>query len=146
MSVSVSDIELSTEQLKTLCDMAIQAAQEAGQWIEEFDRHNLKRIFKDAGSSEASQIVTEVDIGSERIIRRRLEVVSDSLGIAFVGEESSLSCFGNANQRFEKPYFWCVDPLDGTLPFVEGRSGYACLLYTSPSPRDKRQSRMPSSA
>ena len=24
--------------------------------------------------------------------------------------------------------------------------GYNCLLYTSPSPRDKRQSRMPSSA
>ena len=24
--------------------------------------------------------------------------------------------------------------------------GYPCLLYTSPSPRDKRQSRMPSSA
>ena len=24
--------------------------------------------------------------------------------------------------------------------------GWACLLYTSPSPRDKRQSRMPSSA
>ena len=36
--------------------------------------------------------------------------------------------------------------------FVCGRFGgfdhrcYACLLYTSPSPRDKRQSRMPSSA
>ena len=33
---------------------------------------------------------------------------------------------------------------------VEGEgynvSSYACLLYTSPSPRDKRQSRMPSSA
>ena len=28
----------------------------------------------------------------------------------------------------------------------EGGSGGACLLYTSPSPRDKRQSRMPSSA
>ena len=26
------------------------------------------------------------------------------------------------------------------------RRSYACLLYTSPSPRDKRQSRMPSSA
>ena len=26
------------------------------------------------------------------------------------------------------------------------RQSYACLLYTSPSPRDKRQSRMPSSA
>ena len=28
----------------------------------------------------------------------------------------------------------------------EGRDCYSCLLYTSPSPRDKRQSRMPSSA
>ena len=27
-----------------------------------------------------------------------------------------------------------------------GKSVWACLLYTSPSPRDKRQSRMPSSA
>ena len=30
-------------------------------------------------------------------------------------------------------------------PFPQQRN-YACLLYTSPSPRDKRQSRMPSSA
>ena len=28
----------------------------------------------------------------------------------------------------------------------EGERVYSCLLYTSPSPRDKRQSRMPSSA
>ena len=28
----------------------------------------------------------------------------------------------------------------------ENVTRYACLLYTSPSPRDKRQSRMPSSA
>ena len=28
----------------------------------------------------------------------------------------------------------------------ESGSGKTCLLYTSPSPRDKRQSRMPSSA
>ena len=30
--------------------------------------------------------------------------------------------------------------------FNQIRQGYVCLLYTSPSPRDKRQSRMPSSA
>ena len=29
---------------------------------------------------------------------------------------------------------------------VEVIDAYTCLLYTSPSPRDKRQSRMPSSA
>ena len=28
----------------------------------------------------------------------------------------------------------------------DGALAWACLLYTSPSPRDKRQSRMPSSA
>ena len=30
--------------------------------------------------------------------------------------------------------------------FVDGVMDKHCLLYTSPSPRDKRQSRMPSSA
>ena len=30
--------------------------------------------------------------------------------------------------------------------FVNDAKRYICLLYTSPSPRDKRQSRMPSSA
>ena len=35
--------------------------------------------------------------------------------------------------------------LRGTLR-LEGTDGGGCLLYTSPSPRDKRQSRMPSSA
>src|SRR5665811_1336677 len=34
-----------------------------------------------------------------------------------------------------------------TVPFaVEGRKAYRCLLYTSPSPRDRTRSRMPSSA
>ena len=74
-----------------LCNVAIQAAREAGQWIEKFDHHGLQRIFKDAGSSAASQLVTEADIASEEIIRRRLQEISQPLNIAFVGEESSLS-------------------------------------------------------
>ena len=37
----------------------------------------------------------------------------------------------------EERWFWEV-PEDGV--------SWVCLLYTSPSPRDKRQSRMPSSA
>ena len=121
--------KLSKVQLQMLCNTAIQAAQESGQWIEKFDRHNLQRIFKDAGSSEASQLVTEVDIRSEEIIRQRLQEISKPLNIAFVGEESSINTTsGNAHERFEKPYFWCVDPLDGTLPFSEGRSGYAVSI------------------
>ena len=34
----------------------------------------------------------------------------------------------------------------GTIEIDAAGGVYACLLYTSPSPRDKRQSRMPSSA
>ena len=120
---------LSSGQLQVLCNTAIQAAQESGQWIEAFDRRNLQRSFKDTGSSEASQLVTEVDIRSEEIIRQRLKKVSEPLNIAFVGEESSANIpLGNAHQRFETPYFWCVDPLDGTLPFADGRSGYAVSI------------------
>jgi 3'(2'), 5'-bisphosphate nucleotidase/myo-inositol-1(or 4)-monophosphatase len=120
---------LSTEQLQMLCKIAIQAAQEAGQWIEKFDRNNLQRIFKDSGSSEASQLVTEVDFLSEEIIRQRLQIVSEQMNIAFVGEESSMTTSsGNAHERFEKPFYWCVDPLDGTLAFAEGRSGYAVSI------------------
>ena len=40
------------------------------------------------------------------------------------------------------------DILKGRYPeqMTSGEVGCTCLLYTSPSPRDKRQSRMPSSA
>ena len=38
--------------------------------------------------------------------------------------------------------------VDGELKFFDskGSSGMTCLLYTSPSPRDRTRSRMPSSA
>ena len=39
----------------------------------------------------------------------------------------------------------CGQPLDRRL-VINALSRYACLLYTSPSPRDTERSRMPSSA
>ena len=38
---------------------------------------------------------------------------------------------------------WAVEAIDMRVDYG---NTVACLLYTSPSPRDKRQSRMPSSA
>ena len=38
---------------------------------------------------------------------------------------------------------WLINVLDKRRP---NKLKFTCLLYTSPSPRDKRQSRMPSSA
>ena len=39
---------------------------------------------------------------------------------------------------------WDIQTYDNMVDNVT--NGKSCLLYTSPSPRDKRQSRMPSSA
>ena len=36
--------------------------------------------------------------------------------------------------------------ISGPIPLPTKRTVYTCLLYTSPSPRDRTRSRMPSSA
>lgn len=114
--------------LPQLCEVAIQAAREAGEFIQGTDRSTLQRRFKDAGSSAASQLVTEVDVRSEAIIRQRLQASCEQWDIAFVGEESAQGVAGFIPERLLKPYFWCVDPLDGTLPFMEGYPGYAVSI------------------
>ena len=65
------------------------------------------------------------------------------LALSFTTNFGSASSYGQVQNNIQ------LDDLAGTF-FVEGRNSdgslYSCLLYTSPSPRDKRQSRMPSSA
>ena len=51
---------------------------------------------------------------------------------------------GNHTQSHPQGSFWCLGPLR-TSREIE-RCQNTCLLYTSPSPRDQRGSRMPSSA
>ena len=100
----------------------------AGRFIQGVDRSSLKARYKAAGSSAASQLVTEVDLRSETIIREHLAASCKQWNIAFVGEES-VSTVGTARgDRLAQPCFWCVDPLDGTLPFVEGAAGYAVSI------------------
>ena len=68
-------------------------------------------------------------------------------------------CFVNKMDRIGADFYRCVEMIKdrlGSTPLVMqlpigSESNYEglidlCLLYTSPSPRDKRQSRMPSSA
>ena len=53
---------------------------------------------------------------------------------------------GSMNAIMEHPSF-DAETFTATCDVLPaGGGGYTCLLYTSPSPRDKRQSRMPSSA
>ena len=114
--------------LKQLCDVAIEAAQAAGRLIQSTDRNALQRHFKSVGTSEASQVVTELDLRSEALIRQHLEASCKQWDIAFVGEESLQDPLEDIPDRRLKPYHWCVDPLDGTLPFIEGNAGYAVSI------------------
>ena len=52
----------------------------------------------------------------------------------------------NEQTVFEFTAGWCPDckVIEPDLPKLEKK--YSCLLYTSPSPRDRQKSRMPSSA
>ena len=55
------------------------------------------------------------------------------------------ACCARLAERVTK--FLCAIPSEDFLSFCSDRANsFCCLLYTSPSPRDKRQSRMPSSA
>ena len=44
------------------------------------------------------------------------------------------------------PENWKARPIKRAYPLASFRAAYPCLLYTSPSPRDRTRSRMPSSA
>ena len=75
-----------------------------------------------------------IDSPGERTIERTLRPVTMDEFVGQMRMREQLEIFiGAARNRSE--------PLDHVLVF-----GPPCLLYTSPSPRDQRGSRMPSSA
>lgn len=116
-------MQLSTNDLYLLSQCAISAALQAGQMIANFDRDKLTVNTKKAGTSLASQVVTEVDHLSQAIILQTLQPSCDIYDLALLTEESL-----DDGSRLEKDYFWCIDPLDGTLPFIEGVHGYSVSI------------------
>lgn len=73
--------------------------------------------------SFAGDVVTVADRESQRIVADILKDLHPDIG--FLAEEEDEK---ENRSRFEKPYFWCVDPLDGTLPFIERVNGFAVAI------------------
>ena len=149
-------------------DNAIEALEDAGYILEEIALPE----FQDAANFSAKTLFGELKalhekdykaLGSESfnlVADNYFEIISP-----FEGEDLLLGManrsyfFREWNLFFRKyplvltpfllypTYKWNRDTegLEGTKQVLAGMF-YACLLYTSPSPRDKRQSRMPSSA
>lgn len=114
-------MKLSVSDLQELADLAIQAATEAGQMIAQSRPQDVQH--KVAGGSLASQVVTEVDRRSEDIIVGTLAPTLERFELGLLTEEQA-----DDGGRLTADYFWCIDPLDGTLPFIEGTPGYAVSI------------------
>jgi 3'-phosphoadenosine 5'-phosphosulfate (PAPS) 3'-phosphatase len=114
---------LSKTELKELCKTATKAATEAGEYIQsKLDQHYTKSK-KEGVNSLAAQVVTEVDIGAQEIILNHLQKSIQKYDLGLLTEEAT-----DNHSRLKKAYFWCIDPMDGTLPFTEGRTGYAVSI------------------
>lgn len=116
-------MHLTTNALLSLSQLAIEAAKKAGALISEYSTKDVEVKNKEAADSLAAQVVTEVDVKAQNTI---LEVLSPSLSaydLALLTEESV-----DDKSRFEKDYFWCIDPMDGTLAFTEKTPGYAVSI------------------
>jgi len=78
---------------------------------------------KEAGTSLASQVVTDVDREAEAIVLATLAPSVARYDLGVVSEERP-----DTGERHRKNYFWSIDPLDGTLPFIEGQPGFAVSI------------------
>ena len=77
--------------------------------------------------------MTEVDRKAQDAILQVLGPTCEELDLAVLTEESE-----DDHGRLEKDFFWCIDPMDGTLPFIRREPGYSVsigLVAKDGSPR-----------
>ena len=131
----------------------------------------LEQVKFPIGMIKVDSVPLEVQIADTDSTRVRGLMFQDQMpldqGMLFVFEEQGLYSLWMLNMQFELDMIWfdnngnvvhiktnvppCVIPVEiaaGCPSFVpDAEATYIlCLLYTSPSPRDRQKSRMPSSA
>ncbi|WP_020535741.1 3'(2'),5'-bisphosphate nucleotidase CysQ family protein [Lewinella cohaerens] len=106
-----------------LSNIAIKAALAAGKIIHKRINEDVSVEKKKGGTSYASQIVTAVDKACESAIFAHLLPTCDEFDLALLSEETE-----DDGSRFEKDFFWCIDPMDGTLAFINKRPGFSVSI------------------
>jgi len=109
--------------LEQLSNLAIEAALSAGKIIQNYMNKDVLVEEKEGGTSYASQVVTTVDRECETAILAHLLPSCTEFDIALLSEESE-----DDNSRFEKDFFWCIDPMDGTLTFINKEAGFSVSI------------------
>ena len=116
-------MELRPHQVSELESIAIEAATRAGEMIQSKAKSNHEVLHKQSGTSLASQVVTAIDLESQRLILKTLDNTFKRFELGLLTEESP-----DDSSRHQHDYFWCIDPLDGTLSFTKGTAGYAVSI------------------
>ncbi|MFK8061488.1 MAG: 3'(2'),5'-bisphosphate nucleotidase CysQ [Polaribacter sp.] len=106
-----------------LTNIAIKAALAAGKIIQQSLNKDILVEKKEGGSGYASQVVTKVDKECERVILSHLNPTCKTFDIGLLTEETE-----DDNTRFKKDFFWCIDPLDGTLAFINKQPGFSVAI------------------
>ena len=109
--------------LSQLNNIAIKAALAAGKVIKKYMNDDIKVEKKEGGDSYASQVVTAVDLECEKAILSHILPSCDEFGIALLSEETE-----DDGSRLEKDFFWCIDPMDGTLAFINKHPGFSVSI------------------
>lgn len=109
--------------LEVLLQIAIKAALKAGEIIRNNSDRDIALERKEGGTSYASQVVSEIDRAAEAAILKELVPSCATYDLGLLSEESS-----DDGGRHEKDYFWCIDPLDGTLCFLNKFPGYSVSI------------------
>lgn len=116
-------MELTSDQLSELASIGIEAATRAGEMIQSKANRNHEVFHKQDGNSLASQVVTAIDLESQRLILETLNDTFKRFELGLLTEESP-----DDSSRHQHDNFWCIDPLDGTLSFAKGTAGYAVSI------------------
>lgn len=116
-------MKLSTEQINLLSELAISAAKKAGEYIQKAVHSKITVKRKEEANSLASEVFTEIDEGAQEIILSVLNQSIKDYDLGLLAEEKE-----DDFSRLTKDYFWCIDPLDGTLAFIEQQPGYSVAI------------------
>lgn len=109
--------------LSQLTNIAIKAALSAGKVIQQFMNEAVLVEHKKGGASYASQVVTAVDIKCEKAILVHLLPTCKAFDLALLSEEAE-----DDGSRFKEAFFWCIDPMDGTLAFINKQPGFSVSI------------------
>ena len=109
--------------LSQLNNIAIKAALSAGKVIQKYMNDDVKVEKKEGGASYASQVVTAVDLECEKVILSHLLPTCDEFDVALLSEETE-----DDGSRLEEDFFWCIDPMDGTLAFINKQPGFSVSI------------------